>query len=65
MTVFHLLVDGNAKGRKYLLWSISFTREDFTSLLGELEKQLCMPDSKNCKPMQKMPIITISIKIAG
>lgn len=31
----------------------------------ELEKQLCMPDSKNCKPTQKMLTVTLSIKIAG
>jgi len=38
---------------------------EFYFLLGELEKQLCMPDSEGCKPLQKMLTTTRSIKIAG
>lgn len=37
----------------------------FYFLVRELEKQLCMPDSEDCKPLQKMLTTTRSIKIAG
>lgn len=37
----------------------------FYFLVRELEKQLCMPDSEDCKPLQKTLTTTRSIKIAG
>lgn len=37
----------------------------FYFLARDLEKQLCMPDSECCKPLQKMLTTTCSIKTAG